>query len=125
MNLQQHLIQLDELVVQGKFLEAIDRFFHSDVICYSTPDDAIYGNAAKRQSIQNFFNQISAVNNIVLHSQAVGDDVTMSEMTFDFTLKSGKSLVWNEVIRRTWLNGQVIEENITLASVMSMSVKIQ
>lgn len=110
MNLQQHLIQLDELVVQGKFLEAIDRFFHSDVICYSTPDDAIYGNAAKRQSIQNFFNQISAVNNIVLHSQAVGDDVTMSEMTFDFTLKSGKSLVWNEVIRRTWLNGQVIEE---------------
>jgi subtilisin-like proprotein convertase family protein len=110
MNLQQHLIQLDELVVQGKFLEAIDRFFHSDVICYSTPNDAIYGNVAKRESIQNFFNQISAINNIVLHHQAIGNDVTMSEMTFEFTTKNGKQLIWNEVIRRTWLNGQVIEE---------------
>ncbi len=110
MNLQQQLTQLDELVVQGKFLEAIDRFFHSDVICYSTPNDAIYGNAAKRESIQNFFNQISAINNIVLHHQAIGNDVTMSEMTFEFTTKNGKQLIWNEVIRRTWLNGQVIEE---------------
>lgn len=110
MNLQQHLIQLDELVVQGKFLEAIERFFHSDVICYSTPNDAIYGSVAKQESIQNFFNQISAINNIVLHSQAVGDGVTMSEMTFEFTMKSGKQLTWNEVIRRSWLNGQVIEE---------------
>ncbi|NJK82803.1 MAG: hypothetical protein HC912_02315, partial [Saprospiraceae bacterium] len=65
---------------------------------------------AKQESIQNFFNQISAINNIVLHSQAVGDGVTMSEMTFEFTMKSGKQLTWNEVIRRSWLNGQVIEE---------------
>lgn len=110
MNLQQQLVELDNLVVQGKFLEAVEQFFDDEVICYSTPDDAIYGKPEKYNATQNFFNQLSAINHIALHSQAVGHDVTMSEMTFEFSMQNGKRLVWNEVIRRTWKDGKVIEE---------------
>ncbi len=110
MNLQQQLVELDNLVVQGKFLEAIEQFFHDDVICYSKPDDAIYGKTAKHDATQNFFGNLAAINHIALHSQAVGNDVTMSEMAFEFSMQNGKRLVWNEIIRRTWKEGKVIEE---------------
>ncbi|NJL75407.1 MAG: hypothetical protein HC892_10630 [Saprospiraceae bacterium] len=103
-------MQLDQLVVQGKLLDAIQHFFHPDVVCYSDPSDAIYGKEAKYNNMRHFLEGVAEINNITLHSQALGDRVTMSEMTFEFTRHDQKKVVWNEVIRRFWKDGLVIDE---------------
>ena len=110
MNLQSLLVQLDQLVVQGKLLDAIQHFFHPDVVCYSDPSDAIYGKEAKYDNTRHFLDGVAEINNITLHSQALGDRVTMSEMTFEFTRHDQKKVIWNEVIRRFWKDGLVIDE---------------
>ena len=57
-----------------------------------------------------FFQSIGSVNEISLHSQAIGEDVTMSEYTFDLTKTNGTPILWNEVLRREWKDGLVINE---------------
>jgi hypothetical protein len=34
----------------------------------------------------------------------------MSEMSFEYTFLDGSHLRWNEILRRIWLDGKVIDE---------------
>jgi subtilisin-like proprotein convertase family protein len=110
MEISQQLEALDALVGQGKFVEAIAQFFDENVVAYSHPGDLIRGKQNKLYATQGFEDSIDHTNQIMLHSQAVGDGVSMSEFTFDFTQHGGNRLIWNEVIRRKWENGKVVEE---------------
>ncbi len=46
----------------------------------------------------------------------MGDNVTMSEFTFDLTQTDGIRILWNEVLRRRWQDGLVINERYYTAS---------
>ncbi len=109
-NLQDRVVALDQQVVEGKILEAVDAFFHPDVITKEGNGIETRGLAEKREKLQTFFQGISSVNEITLHSQGVGEDVTLSEFTFDLTQTDGGHILWNEVLRRKWQDGLVIDE---------------
>lgn len=110
MNLKDQLSQLDGLVTQGKILEAVDRFFHDDVISKDVKAEEVKGKAAKRKMLEGFVGSIAKVNGINLLSSAVGDNVTLSEYIIDFDMKDGSKLYWNEVIRRIWKDDKVVNE---------------
>ena len=69
-----------------------------------------HGLNQKIEKLKEFFQGIGSVNEIALHSQTVGDDVTMSEFTFDLTQTDGTPILWNEVLKRKWQDGLVIVE---------------
>ena len=110
MTLKEKVENMDRLVLTGKFIEAVEQFFHPDAIFHSTHSDRKNGKATKIESLKTFFNGIKQINHIKLHSYAVGDDVTMSEFTFDFTSVYGSPVTWHEVIRRRWKDGLVYDE---------------
>lgn len=110
MELKQAVTQLDEMVLQGQFLEATEQFFHPNVVVHSSPADVVVGKQGKLEATRLFLDTIGTVNEITLHNQSVGDGVTMSEFTFDFTQHNGNHLAWHEVIRRMWRDGLVIDE---------------
>ena len=115
-NLKERVEALDQQVVDGKIMEAVDAFFHPDVITEEGNGTKTHGLNVKKEKLQSFFAGISSVNEIKLHSQAVGDDVTMSEYTFDLTQTDGSPILWNEVLRRKWKDGLVIDERYYTAS---------
>jgi len=107
---------LDRLVLAGNILEAVETFFHPDVETREgNTDDVTRGKVAKKEQLQAFFEGIEEVNAIQLHSSAVGEDVTMSEFTFDLTQTDGSRILWNEVLRRRWQDGLVISERYYIA----------
>lgn len=110
MNLKEKLQALDQMILEGQILPCIDRFFHPEVETQEGNENPVIGKAAHRAKLEQFFAGISAVNAIKLHNQAVGEDVTMSEFTFDLTQKDGSKILWNEVLRRKWKGGLVIHE---------------
>jgi predicted flap endonuclease-1-like 5' DNA nuclease len=110
MTLKENVENMDRLVLTGKFVEAVEQFFHPDAIVHSAHADRKSGKATKIESLKTFFNGIRQINHIKLHSYAVGDDVTMSEFTFDFTSVYGSPVTWHEVIRRRWKDGLVYDE---------------
>ncbi len=110
MTLKEKVENMDRLVLTGKFVEAVEQFFHPDAIVHSAHADRKSGKETKIESLKTFFNGIRQINHIKLHSYAVGDDVTMSEFTFDFTSVYGSPVTWHEVIRRRWKDGLVYDE---------------
>jgi predicted flap endonuclease-1-like 5' DNA nuclease len=110
MTLKEKVENMDRLVLTGKFVEAVEQFFHPEAIAHSAHADRKSGKAAKIESLKTFFNGIRQINHIKLHSYAVGDEVTMSEFTFDFTSIYGSPVLWHEVIRRRWKDGLVYDE---------------
>lgn len=109
-NLKERVETLDQKVVQGEILEAVNAFFHPQVITKEGNGAETIGLNEKIAKLKQFFQGISSVNDIKLHSQAVGDNVTMSEFTFDLTQADGGHILWNEVLRRKWKDGLVIDE---------------
>lgn len=102
---------LDRQILAGDILGAVETFFHPDVETQEgNADDLIRGKEAKIEHLKAFFAGIAKVNGITLHSYAVGDDVTMSEFTFDLVQTDGSRILWNEVLRRRWQDGLVINE---------------
>jgi predicted flap endonuclease-1-like 5' DNA nuclease len=110
MTLKEKVEAIDSLVLTGKFVEAVDQFFHPDAVAHSAPTDRKSGKELKIESLKTFFKGIKQINHIQLHSYAVGDQVTMSEFTFQFTSIYGSPITWNEVIRRRWKDGLVYDE---------------
>ena len=101
---------LDQMVLAGNILEAADQYFADDVTTQQDNAEPVVGKATNRANLEAFLSSLKAFNGATLHSYAVGDDVTLSEYTFDLVAEDGSPLIWNEVIRRQWTNGQVINE---------------
>jgi subtilisin-like proprotein convertase family protein len=110
MSLQDRLKQLDDLVSQGKLEEAVEQFYHPNVVCYSNLSDVTIGKEEKLVSIREFRNAVALVNHIGLRNQTIGGNVTMSEFMIDIAYKFGKRVVREEIIKRVWLDGMIMEE---------------
>jgi len=115
-NLKERVEALDQQVLEGKILEGVAAFFHSDVHTQEGNGTETHGLNEIQEKLETFFAGISSVNEISLHSQAVGEDVTLSEFTFDLTQTDGTPILWNEVLRRKWKDGLVIDERYYTAS---------
>lgn len=108
---------LDRKILEGDILGAVDAFFHPDVVTREgNAEEYTRGKAEKRARLEAFFEGIAQVNAVELHSQAVGEGVSLSEFTFDLTRTDGSRILWNEVLRRRWKDGLVIDERYYTAS---------
>lgn len=101
---------LDAMIAKGEMVEATEKFYADDCIYQegNQPPRA-GGKKGHKEYLSAFFRTVTAVNALTLHSQTVGDGVTMSEWTFDLTTDKGP-ILWNEVLRRHWANGKVVHE---------------
>lgn len=115
MSLKSNLKTLDQLVSKGKFVEAVNQFFAETVVSHYEQEQVVEGKDRKIVGLNHFLNVIETVNEITLHDTAATKNESFSLFTFDFTQKGGRQLTWNEVIRRVWKDGLVVEEEYLLA----------
>jgi hypothetical protein len=102
--------QFNQLVLNDQPKEAIQRFYAEDASLQENTEPAIVGKPAILAREAGFLSSVAESKPPVLHSVAIGKDVTFSEWTFDMTLKDGKRVVLHEVARRQWKDGHVIHE---------------
>lgn len=103
--------ELNEMIRQGKALEAFERFYHDEVVMMEN-DQAFEGKEANRKREQEFFGNIVEVHDAGITSSAVSTDGVTSfcEQYFDATYKDGRRMRMEEVAVRTWRDGKVIRE---------------
>ncbi len=110
MKLQQLVEALDAQILKGDIVGAFDAFAADNCVTLSNPQDKTQTKSQKLEILRWFFQNIASVNRIERLAFQAGDTTTDSQFVFDFTNRQGESLVFNEVIRRTWKNGKVVEE---------------
>lgn len=104
------LSEIDALVSKGQMVDAVDRYFSPNARTLDFDGTATTSKAAMLEKMNGFVGAIQKVNGITLHHSVAGEDVSMSEYTFDFDLKDGTHIRWHEIIRREWRDGKVVNE---------------
>jgi hypothetical protein len=111
MDLKKLVEAIDAQVLSGDIVGAFDTFAADQCITFSSTDDVTHSKNQKSEALRWFFSNVVAINNIErLAIAVIGDNETHSQFKFDFTNKQGQSLIYNEVIRRVWGNGKLVEE---------------
>lgn len=101
---------LNALNREGKILDGLDRFYADDCTFQEGNEEPIRGKAVQRERLSTMFASLKGFNGATLHSQAVGDGLSITEWTFDMTGGDGESIIWNEVLVRHWNGGKVVRE---------------
>jgi predicted flap endonuclease-1-like 5' DNA nuclease len=111
MKLQQLVDALDAQIVKGDIFGAFEAFAADHCVTLSNEADKTYSKSQKAEALRGFLSHVARTNRIERFAvQLVNDQVTDSQFVFDFTDHYGRPMVYNEVIRRTWDNGKVVEE---------------
>ncbi|MGE3800169.1 MAG: hypothetical protein AB7H80_04050 [Candidatus Kapaibacterium sp.] len=102
--------EMDRMVSRGEIVDAVDRFFAEDATTLDFDGTATSTKGEMLEKMNGFVGAIEQVKGITHHHSVVGNDVSMSEFTFDFLMKDGAEILWHEVIRREWREGKVVNE---------------
>lgn len=113
--LKQQETALNAMIAKGEMVEAVQKYYGEDCTFQEGNNKSRPGGKAGQiEYLGNFFKTVTKVNGIKLHSQSTGDNVSMSEWTFDLSTTGGP-ILWNEVLCRVWKNGKVVSEKFYTA----------
>lgn len=119
MNLQQLVDAMDAQVCKGDILGAFDKFAAENCATLSSAADKTNNKVQKMEALRWFMSNIAATNRIErIAAKQLNDTVTDSQFAFEFVNHFGETLRYEEVIRRTWANGLVVEEIYLVGNVI-------
>lgn len=98
------------MVKNGQVVEAVEKYFGVNA---KTVDFSGVITNNKREMVEKmkeFVGGIAKVNSITLHHASAADKVSFAEFTFDFDMQDGSKILWHEIIRSVWENGEIVEE---------------
>lgn len=109
-SLNEILSAKNEMVKKGLIVEATEKFFAPHAKTVDFDGTRTNGKPEMVTKMKGFAGAIAKVNDITLHRASLNGDVSFSEFTFDFDMKDGSKILWHEILRTVWENGQVVEE---------------
>jgi len=101
---------LNQLVLEGKPLEAFDLYYHDDVVMQENEGAATIGKEANRLREIEFFNSITDFRGAKILSAAAGETVSFVKWHYDYTHKDWGVRNYTQVSVQYWENGKIIRE---------------
>lgn len=109
-NLAQLESAVNGLTKEGKILDSIEQFYADDCKFIETDGSGRQSKAEQAEFLAGFFSSLTSFDGATLHGEAVGDNFSASEWTFNMTAGDGSKIEWNEMLVRTWADGKVTSE---------------
>ena len=109
-NLNQLVADKNALVVQGKIVEATEKFFAEEVQTRDFDGTTTADKSEMVAKMTAFAGAIARVKAIELKHTAVRNQVSFAEFIFHFIMKDDSEIYWHEIIRSVWKDGLVVEE---------------
>lgn len=102
--------ELNATVLEGRILDAFERFYADDVVMQENAATPVAGKAANRERERQFVESIEQFHQAALLGAAAEGDRSYSEWILDVALKGGLRVKLEQVAVRQWRNGQVTHE---------------
>lgn len=102
--------ELNATVLEGRILDAFERFYADDVVMQENAAAPVAGKAANRERERQFVESIEQFHHAALLGAAAEGDRSYSEWLMDVTFKGGIRVKLEQVAVRQWRNGQVTHE---------------
>jgi len=109
-NVKELNAQMDELVSQGRMVDAVTEFYSENAASSDYGNVATASKQAMIEKMEGFVEAIAKVNEITHVDTLVDGNKSASRFVFDFDMKDNSHIHWHEIIKRDWHNGKVIKE---------------
>jgi len=110
MHLRELAEDLNSMILEGRALEAFEKYYAEDVVMQENELPPTIGKAANREREKEFFSNLVELRGADVKAVAVGDDVTMVEWFFDYTHKEWGRRTYHQVAVQRWKDGKIVHE---------------
>lgn len=109
MELRAKIEDLNGLVLQGRALEAFDKYYAENVVMEEA-GQRWEGKELNRSREEDFFGKITELRGAEVRSVNVGDDTTAVEWHFDYTHAEWGDMKYDQVALQRWEDGLIVSE---------------
>jgi hypothetical protein len=108
--IQTSLSDLNNLVLQGKLMDAFEKYYHEEVEMQENSGVPVKGKNANREREIEFLNNIAEFRSASVQAQAVGDNISFVIWNYDYTHKEWGARNYTQVSVQHWKDGQIVKE---------------
>lgn len=109
-NIKTLIHELNEMVLQGKPLEAFEKFYADDVIMQENDNPPTVGKIANRQREEDFFSSLVDFRSAKVLDVASSDNTTMVKWQYDYTHKDWGVRNYRQISVQHWRGNQIARE---------------
>ncbi len=102
--------ELNQMIMEGKILDAFDKFYAEEVIMQDNDYPQRVGKEINRQFEEDFVNGLTEFRGAKVVNTIISDGVAAVEWWFDYTHKDYGVRNYTQLAIQRWKNGQIIEE---------------
>lgn len=108
--LREKVDDLNEMILEGKALEAFDKYYAENVVMQEGAEEPFVGKQTNREREEEFFGSVTELRAMELKNVAVGEGVTMCEWHFDYTHEEWGDVKYDQVAVQRWEDGKIAKE---------------
>jgi len=108
--INESLLKLNELVLQGKALEAFDKYYYEDVTMQENNQLPTIGKKTNREREEIFFANITEFRSAEVVNLAIGENVSYVTWKYDYTHKEWGVRNYTQISVQQWEDGKIIHE---------------
>lgn len=113
MSLKDKAVNVQELIVNGQAIEALEQYYHDNIQVFEMPTgEHRDGKNAQRKAMEQWGDSVET-----FHGSGYGavtsdeeHNTTCAELWMDVTFKDGNRVKMEEVAVQKWEDGKIIEE---------------
>ena len=109
-DLKTNVDTLNQMILDGKILEAFDQFYAEDITMQDNNNPARVGKKENRSYEEAFVNGLTEFRGAKVVSTLISDDLAVTEWWFDYTHKDYGVRNYKQLAVQRWKNGQIVEE---------------
>ena len=104
------LEDLNQLVLQGKALEAFEKYYHEEVVMQENEQTPTVGKTANREREEEFFSKITDFRGAEVKGVAVNGSISFVIWEYDYTHAEWGERQYTQVSVQHWKDGKIMKE---------------
>lgn len=110
LTIKEKIKDLNDLVINGRMMEAFEKYYHEDVEMQENDNLPLAGKDANRRREQEFLSNIEEFRNASVEAVATSGDVSFVVWSYDYTHKEWGVKKYTQVSVQKWKDGKIIHE---------------
>lgn len=109
-DLKKNVDDLNQMILDGKILEAFDKYYADDVVMQDNNYPLREGKVVNRTYEEAFVNGMSEFRGAKVKNTLLSDDLAVIEWWFDYTHKDYGVRNYTQLAVQRWKGGKIVEE---------------
>jgi hypothetical protein len=110
------LNDLNNLVLQGRSLDAFEKYYHDDVSMQENNELPTVSKAKNHTREIDFYNNITDFRSAAIKGVGIGDDISFVIWQYDYTHKEWGERNYTQVSIQNWKEGKIVYEKFVYAN---------